>query len=356
MTSTDTYYLRVTLFGVMTLENHRGKLEESPSRQAKPWRLLKYLLVNRDREVTQGELSALWPDFGTENAARVRLTRLRDDLDKLGLGGKSGLVQFSAGAYRLNPRYHLDVDEDRVNDLLTKFWASAETDPAGLRLAMAALTFFTGPFLAKSTDPWAEPFRARYQSEFVKLVRETLRRCRLQGDDQPLELVLQRLPAVLPEDTQLRREIRGYLVEKYGKDRLPTYAAGLEKPKCRKETTHEIVKKIILEDDKVYFISAASDRRPLCYAKWEVLPLSRAYRSEGLSGLLTAVARGIHRGSLRTRADSRLTRAIRKPLHAMGLENFLDMEEDKAVALLADLTERVLADPDFDPAEVLGRS
>lgn len=39
----------------------------------------------------------------------------------------------------------------------------------------------------------------------------------------------------------------------------------------------------------------------------------------------------------------------------MGLENFLDMEEDKAVALLADLTEKVIQDPDFDPAAALGK-
>ena len=351
MTKTDPYQLRVTLFGVVTLENHLGRLEENPSRQAKPWRLFKYLLLNRNREVHLAELETLWPDFGTENAARVRLNRLREDLDKLGLGGKSGLVQFSAGAYRINPRYALDVDEDRLNTLLTQFWACEERDPAGLRLAMAALTLFSGPFLDKTEAPWVAPYRNHYQSEFTKLARETLHRSREQGDDRALTLLLQRLPVILPDDTQLHQEARTYLVGKYGKANLPSYAAAAAQPRRRKETSHEIVKKIIIEDDKVFFISAASDRRPLCYAKWEVLPLSRAYRQDGLYGLLTAVARGIHRGSLRTRADSKLTRAIRKPLHAMGLENFLDMEEDKAVDLLATLTEKVIQDPDYDPVE-----
>ena len=351
MPTTDTYYLRVTLFGTVTLKNHMGELEENPSRQAKPWRLFKYILAHRDREVTLTELHALWPDLGTDNAARVRLTRLRDALDTLGLGGKNGLVQYSRGAYRINPRYNLDVDEDRLNDLLAKFWACGEKDPAGLRLAMAAMTLFSGPFLAKSEDPWVEPYREKYRNEFQKLARETIHRCREQGDDRPLSLLLQRLPVMMPDDTQLHQEVRTYLVGKYGKANLPSYAAGATKPKRRKETSHEIVKKIIIEDDKVYFISAASDRRPLCYAKWEVMPLSRAYRQDGLGGLLTALARGIHRGSLRTRADSKITRAIRKPLHAMGLENFLDMEEDKAVALLATMTEKVIQDPDYDPVE-----
>lgn len=351
MPKTDTHYLRVTLFGTVTLKNHLGELEENPSRQAKPWRLFKYLLANRDREVTLAELNGLWGDAATENAARVRLNRLREDLDKLGLGGTNGLVQYSRGAYRLNPRYTLDVDEDRVKDLLAQFWACGEKDPAGLHLAMAVLTLFSGPFLAKSADPWVEPYRENYRSEFRKLARETLHRCREQGDDRPLSLLLQRIPVTIPEDTQLQQEVRTYLVGKYGKANLPSYAAGTTKPKRRKETSHEIVKKIIIEDDKVYFISADSSRRPLCYAKWEVMPLSRAYRQDGLRGLLVNVARGIHRGSLRTRADSKITRAIRKPLHAMGLENFLDMEEDKAAELLAAMTEKVIQDPDYDPVE-----
>lgn len=349
MPTTDTYYLRVTLFGTVTLENHLGRVQENPSRQSKPWRLFKYLLVNRNREVRQGELETLWPDFGSENAARVRLNRLREDLAPLGLGGKNGLVLYAAGGYRLNPRYTLDVDEDRLRDLLARFWACPERDSAGLRLAMAALPLFSGPFLDKTADPWTAPWREQYRAEFLKLAREILRRTRLQGDDRALPLLLQRAQVMAPEDDRLHRELRAYLVGKYGQDNLPSYAAA--PPKRRKEKNHEIVKKIIIEEDKVYFISAASGRRPLCYAKWEVLPLSRAYQQEGLHGLLIAVAQGIHRGSLRTRADSKITRAIRKPLHAMGLETFLDMEEDKAVALLADLTEKVIQDPDYDPVE-----
>ncbi len=331
MTNTDSYSLRVTLFGTVALENQAGRLEENPSRQAKPWRLLKYLLVHRDREVTQGELADLWPDFGTENAARVRLNRLREDLDRIGLGGKSGLVQFSAGSYRLNPRYTLDVDEDRLNRLLTDFYAADPGDPAGLGLSMAALSLCVGPFLDKSADPWTEPYREKYRGAFLALGRETLARCKLQGDDRAVKLLLQRLPVMAPAEESLFRAARGYLAQRYGRADPPAAAP----PRRQKEKPHEIVKKIILEDEKVYFISAASHRRPLHYAKWEVLPLTRAYQADGLQGVLTLVARGIYRGSLRTRADSRITRAIRKPLHQLGLEAFLDMEEEKAVAWLA---------------------
>ena len=104
---------------------------ENPSRESQPWLLLKYLLVNRHRPVTREELNALWPEGAGDNAARVRLNRLREALIPRRWDGKSGLVQYSAGAYRINPRYALDVDEDRLNDLLTRFWTCPEQDPAG---------------------------------------------------------------------------------------------------------------------------------------------------------------------------------------------------------------------------------
>ena len=114
MTTTEKYNVRVTLFGTVTLENHRGRAVENPSRQSQPWLLLKYLLVHRTRDVEPEELAAaLWPDkpnAAGENAARVRLNRLREALTPLGLEGKSGLVQYAGGRYRLNPRYRLETD------------------------------------------------------------------------------------------------------------------------------------------------------------------------------------------------------------------------------------------------------
>ena len=337
MPTTEKYQLRVTLFGGVTLENQHGRVVENPSRQSKPWLLLKYLLVNRHRAVDQGELTALWPEGGGDSAARVRLNRLREALTPLGLDGKSGLVQYSAGVYRLNPRCALDVDEDRLTALLDRLRSCGPRDPAGLGLCMGALTLFNGPFLDKTTAPWAAPYRDYYRREFAALARETLARSRLLEDDRAASLLLQRAAVMAPEDADLHRDIRGYLEENHRDMDLLRYPAPARK-KRRVDKHHEIVKKIIIEDDKVFFISAASDRRPLCYAKWEVLPLTRVFQAEGLPGLLLVVGREIHRGTLRTRADSKLTRAVRKALHTLGLETFLDMEEEQAAQKLAELT------------------
>ncbi|MDO4515561.1 MAG: hypothetical protein Q4C76_00300 [Bacillota bacterium] len=337
MPTTETYQLRVTLFGPVALENQNARVVENPSRQSKPWLLLKYLLVNRHRPVTREELDALWPQGAGDSAARVRLNRLREALAPLGLDGKSGLVQYSAGVYRLNPRCALDVDEDRLTGLLERLRNCGFRDPAGLQLCMGALTLLVGPFLDQTAAPWVTPYRAHYRKEFCALARETLARSRVLEDDRAASLLLQRAAVMAPEDGELNRDIRAFLEENNRSADLLRCPAPA-RPKRRADKHHEIVKKIIIEDDKVFFISAASDRRPLCYARWEVLPLTRVYQSDGLPGLLLAVGREIHRGTLRTRADSKLTRAVRKALHTLGLETFLDMEEDPAAQMLADLT------------------
>ena len=84
MTTTEKYTVRVTLFGPLTLENHLGRAEETPGRSPQPWLLLKYLLVHRERWVPQEELDTALPIKGGANAARVRLSRLRDLLEAQG--------------------------------------------------------------------------------------------------------------------------------------------------------------------------------------------------------------------------------------------------------------------------------
>ena len=89
MPTTEKYTVRVTLFGPLTLENHLGTVTES---NAQPWLLLKYLLAHRGRDIPQAELDEALPIKGGANAARVRLSRLRDLLAPLWTGDKKRVL------------------------------------------------------------------------------------------------------------------------------------------------------------------------------------------------------------------------------------------------------------------------
>ena len=303
--TTDKYTVRVTLFGPMTLENHLGQVTET---NAQPWLLLKYLLAHRHRPVTQAELDEALPIKGGANAARVRLSRLRDLLAPLGLDGKSGLVQAAGGTYRLNPRYAIHTDAHQITQHLAQ----------GNR--GEALALFRGPYLGKAPGPWAARLRLDWQRTFLTLAREIM----AQPDPALLPLLAQQAQAMAPEYTNLHRDLRALLE---GDRPAPA------------PRDHAILSKLIIQEGEVFSVSAPSDRRPLQYEKRAESDWTQAFQETGLHGLLTAVARQIHRGTLRTRADSKLTRALRKALHTVGLEEFQAMEEEEAVKILVRLAE-----------------
>lgn len=355
MPTNEKYLVRVTLFGTVTLENHLGRVVENTVRQAQPWLLLKYLLSYRGRDIPQAELEQALPIKGGANAARVRLSRLRDLLTPLGLDGKSGLIQVAGETYRLNPRYTLETDVERFLDIMARLRACPVDDSTGLFLCKEALALYAGPYMGKAgSAPWAAPYRDYYHREYVALARSTLERTRLLGDERALDLLCLRTPAIVPEEADLHEDICRYLQEK-GRDFDLIRYSNRPKPKSRKKKPaskgHDIVSKLIIEKGRVYTVVAASEQRPLQYARREEPALTEAYREGGLRGLFTAVARDIHQGHTRTRADSKLTRALRKCVHAITLERFLAMDEDAAVALLATMAERSLLDPGYDPAE-----
>ena len=212
--------VRIKLFGQIELHNSKGNVVENPSRQSLPWMLLKYLLVDPEREVELSELLqvGIWPASREEvdevGAARVRLRRLRDALRPLGLDGKQGLVTFSAGKYKINPQYVLQLDTTSFLALMEGMKNLPPESADGLRLCREALELFRGPFMDGTEDEaWLKPHRDFYHQEFQTLVRATLERCALLNNSEVIPLLCRRAAAIVPWDEALQQEIIAYLVK-----------------------------------------------------------------------------------------------------------------------------------------------
>lgn len=106
---------------------------------------------------------------------------------------------------------------------------------------------------------------------------------------------------------------------------------------------YEIVEKIVIRDNFVHIFAADNDIRPLQFTYREDSVLTDVFRKQGLHGLLEIVARDIYRRKIHLRAGSRITRAIRRALHELTLEQFQAMEEDPAVERLVELAEQNLS-------------
>lgn len=207
------YDVYIRLFGAFEVENSLGHItEEYPYKLNLAWPLLKYLLVNRGREVEQEELlGTIWPErYGpeAENAARVRLNRLRAYLKPLGLSGRHGLVLYQNQKYMLNPLYDVCTDADRFAALVAEVRNCALTDPHGLQLCGWALEIYRGSYLKYTkSDFWFDQIRESYAEEFHYLACNTVDRILATGNDKCLSLLGQRALDILPDDLELHKAI-----------------------------------------------------------------------------------------------------------------------------------------------------
>lgn len=227
-------FVRVKLFGVVELENHQGHITENPSKQSYPWLLLKYLLVNRGRDVSQEELiETVWAAAGednTEGAARVRLRRLREALRPLGLDNERGLIRFHLGNYSLNPDYEILCDTDRFAELSAALKGCSISDPAGLQLCKDILELLRGPFLQHTQDaPWLNGYRSYYSNAFRDIVPNILERMSALQDYSLVRLLCSRAIVIAPGEEELHRKIISYLVEQKLEFELVRYVSQLSR-------------------------------------------------------------------------------------------------------------------------------
>ena len=207
------YEVRIKLFGNFEIENHLGRVaEDNPKRAALSWLLLKYMVVNRGREVDLDELlGTIWPDergANAENAARVRLNRLRTFLKPLGLDGRRGLVLYHAQKYTLNPLYTIRTDAEEFMELMAALRSCPIDSPSGLELCKKALELFRGPYMKHAKkDFWFAGIQEAYDEEFNFLAFNTLERMEATGSDTLLPLLSQRALDILPDNLELHKQI-----------------------------------------------------------------------------------------------------------------------------------------------------
>ena len=228
----DQYKISIRLFGAVELENSLGSAAENPSRRSLSWLLLKYLLLNRGREVSQEELdTCLWTGAGEacdEVAARVRLRRLREALRPLGLDGRRGLVLYSMGKYMINPQIEIVSDEDEFRALLGRLRGLDQNAEEGPELCRRALELMRGEYMHFCPDAaWLRPYREHYRHELAELAGDCIARCRALGQNGPMELLCRRCAAIIPENEAVHREILSRLMERGMQIELLHYVAQL---------------------------------------------------------------------------------------------------------------------------------
>lgn len=153
-------------------------ITDNSNQSKKPWCLLEYMVVFRNRDLSPSELiNIIWADDAGSNpggALKTLMFRSRKLLEPLGIPTQKLLVQ-KKGSYTWTQEYSTVIDIDQFELICTKVLNKRDAEEGTLPLCLEGLEMYKGDFLPKSEyESWVIPISTYYHSLFQKLVNRTV--------------------------------------------------------------------------------------------------------------------------------------------------------------------------------------
>lgn len=170
--------IRVSTLGGFSLTMGEKSLGDCENRSRKAWSLLSYLIMNRKKELSIGDLfDAVWPEAVRDNpygALKTLVFRIRRMLEEAGFPAQE-LVVNRNGTYSWSESvYACVVDADRFEELCGMAQARRHRPADCLAYSMEAVNLYKGVFLPKAADEaWVNPIGSVYHAMYQKLVCRT---------------------------------------------------------------------------------------------------------------------------------------------------------------------------------------
>lgn len=171
----------ITTLGDFSIKYNTLTVSDSINRAYKPWNFLAYLIVNKDREIPSGEISALVWDEKSETTTRgsikVLLHRVRSFLAPLGEGTDFNPITFKKGVFTWNYANHTVMDYERFEEILREADAKGTSESTRFNLYQEAISLYKGDFLNTNRSTWTSTIRDRLHSSYVNTVCAFIQMC-----------------------------------------------------------------------------------------------------------------------------------------------------------------------------------
>ena len=195
----------ITMFGEFTISNGKEIITDQANRSKKVWTLLEYLIVHRERSVTQKELvDLLWPGSDTKdpiNTLKVLMHRVRSLLDELGKDSGKKLIYYKSGAYGWNDELKCSVDTEQF-EITLKNAVEAEGTKK-LEYLLHAVKLYAGDFLQKNgSEPWIMQLSGQYRNKFLQAASETCHILLETGENEELINVCKHVNKLCPYEEE----------------------------------------------------------------------------------------------------------------------------------------------------------
>lgn len=136
---------------------------------------LEYLILKKDRDVTQAEIiGVLWADGESTNPAtalRTMLHRFRALIEKSGLPELRDIIVAHRGVYRFNPNLNCVIDVFELEELAAGIAGNELANNQKLESCYRVLELYKGLLLPDSgAEPWVQPKSAHCHTQYLNSV------------------------------------------------------------------------------------------------------------------------------------------------------------------------------------------
>ena len=204
----------ISMLGPFTVTYQGHTVRESRYKDALPWQLMKYLAANYPRPIGKEELvHGLWETGKTfeesEGAIRVRLRRLRESLNAVGLGdSKTGLIPYADHCFFLSPDYEIRTDLQQIRQFLLLASEKKQSPQSRIAACRQALRLFHGSYLQLSSPAaWMEPGHTESRKLFCDLTQITIELSSADPTGESMTQLAEKALLVAPDEVSLNTQI-----------------------------------------------------------------------------------------------------------------------------------------------------
>ncbi len=189
--------IEVRFFGSFHVGIAETVITESSSRAKRPWSLLQYLMVHRNKTVAKQQLiDALWPEDSSdqpEKALKNLVYRVRSNFAASNLPFAQDVILYRGGNYQLNNELHWQLDFEQFEEAYNKMLKPNIESEQSIQYGMQAIELYQGDFLAEQAyEDWVLPYNNYYKAMLFKCVAYVLQQLEDSGRDADIELVCSR--------------------------------------------------------------------------------------------------------------------------------------------------------------------
>ena len=214
MLKTEMNDMKIYFFGPFSLTLGSRTLSEAHGKGDKQWRLIKYLILNRNRPVEKRELIDAVFGYGAYsqrtdealNALNATVHRARKLMSRLSQES-SQMISYSNGAYRVLLPENCEIDSDMF-DLFSEKVFSSDNISEIKSYALKICGIYRGFFLDRSfSEEWARVLAEKYHTSYKRIFCILCGVLRREGNFETIYTLSERASAIDPicEDFRFER-------------------------------------------------------------------------------------------------------------------------------------------------------